>query len=146
MPPDTGTYRFIGFADDFMIVRVDHHNVLDATLPNEEVDQDARTADDVGTYFDGRPLVAGRWFQVEEGTPIDLKVLIGEGPGGTSGFLLLIQRKSDDSTNGQGDDSAKADLAIFQVREVPVPQTQMMGLIKKKIVFPLAPDQDNPQP
>ncbi len=38
-----------------------------------------------------RPLVCGKWFDAEAGQPLSIDILIGEGPGGHSGFILLIQ-------------------------------------------------------
>ena len=130
MPPDSGEYRFIGMADDFMVVRVDDQNVLDACWGGEELDLSARRDDDVGQGFGSTALHAGRWFQVEQGTPINVQILIGEGPGGASGFILMIQK--------QGDDSPKGDYPVFQVLDAPVPD---MGLTtpfsKKKLLFPV---------
>jgi len=56
---------------------------------------------------------------VEQGTPIDIKILIGEGPGGSSGFVLMIQKK--------GDNSAKGDYPM----DIP-------NFSKKKLLFELA--------
>jgi hypothetical protein len=64
IPPESGTFRFIGGADDFMVVRIGDQNVLDASITSEMVDPKARTGDDVGGF------VAGPWFHLEQGTPV----------------------------------------------------------------------------
>jgi hypothetical protein len=80
-----------------------------------------------------QPLKCGKWIQLDPTQPVDMQVLIGEGPGGSSGFLLMVQKKGDDSTKG--------DYPIFQVQDSPIPD--MPGLnnfTKKKIVFSTVPD------
>jgi len=137
MPPDSGEYRFIGLGDDFLVVRVDDRNVLDGCWGGEELDPSIRSNEDVGQGFQATPLSAGKWFQVEEGTPIDIQVLIGEGPGGYSGFLLMIQK--------QGDDSPKGDYPVFQVLDTSVPDMGIANFSRKKALFPVVEEQNGLQ-
>jgi len=129
LPPESGTYRFIGSADDLLVVNVDNQNVLDACNTGQILDPAARTDDNVGPAWQGFSLYAGRWVDMEQGTPINIRILIGEGPGGSSGFVLMIQKK--------GDNSAKGDYAIFQVQDVPVPDMDIPNFSKKKMLFQL---------
>ena len=132
IPPESGEFRFIGFADDYMVVRVDQQNVLDASLSDKELVPEANVDLDVGKGPENQPLKCGKWIQMEAGTPMDMQVLIGEGPGGQSGFLLMIQK--------QGDNSPKGDYRVFQLQDSDVPE---MGagfeFSQKKMLFKVAP-------
>ena len=129
---ESGEFRFIGFADDFMVVRIDGRNVLDATYNGEELDPDANVKEDVGMGPEKQPLKCGKWIQMEPGTPLDMKVLIGEGPGGSSGFLLMIQKMDDNSPVG--------DYPVFQLQDSPIPDLgRDFRFSKKKTVFQVAP-------
>jgi hypothetical protein len=132
IPPESGEFRFIGYADDFMVVRMDQQNVLDACFPGEQLDIGARVVDlDVGMGPEGVPLRCGKWIQMEAGTPMDMQVLIGEGPGGVSGFLLMIQK--------QGDNSPKGDYPVFQVQDSDVPDFGSgFEFSQKKMLFKVA--------
>jgi hypothetical protein len=128
VPPDSGEFRFIGFADDFLVVRVDGQNVLDATYGGEELDIDANVKEDVGIGPEKQPLKCGKWIRMEVGTPLDMWVLIGEGPGGSSGFLLMIQKRDDNSPVG--------DYPVFQLQQTPVPDLDpTFRFSKKTMVF-----------
>jgi hypothetical protein len=132
IPPESGEFRFIGYADDFMVVRMDQQNVLDACLSDEELVPQADVDLDVGMGSQGRPLKCGKWIQMEAGTPMDMQVLIGEGPGGVSGFLLMIQK--------QGVDSPKGDYPVFQVQDSDVPDMGSdIAFSGKKMLFKIAP-------
>jgi hypothetical protein len=131
-PPESGRYRFIGFADDFLVVRIDEKNVLDASLSddaNEELDPMAKVKDGVGMSPEAkRPLKCGPWIDMDSATPMDMEVLIGEGPGGLSGFLLMIQK--------EGDNSQKGDYPVFQLQDSPIPDmSRNFTLSKKKMLF-----------
>jgi hypothetical protein len=126
--PETGTFRFVGWADDFMMVRWDGVNVLDASYPGEELDPSA-TADKADIGFNNWRRY-GNWIQMQEGAAVQMQVLIGEGPGGDSGFTLMIQRQGDDSKNG--------DDPVFQLKDAPIPDYGK-GFSKKKMLFQEAP-------
>ncbi len=131
VPPETGEFRFIGFSDDFLMVRIDSQNVLDANWPGEEIDLVADVDEDVGLGPEGVPLKCGKWIQMEAGVPMNMQVLIGEGPGGFSGFLLMIQK--------QGDNSPKGDYPVFQLKESPIPDLDPnFHFSKKRMVFGVA--------
>jgi hypothetical protein len=132
IPPETGQFRFIGFADDFLMVRMDGRNVLDGSLSGEELDSEANVHEDVGTGPEGQPLKCGKWIQMDAGTPMDMMVLIGEGPGGFSGFLLMIQK--------QGVNTPKGDYPVFQLQEAPIPDLGFgFQFSKKKMLFQVSP-------
>ncbi|MCE0499054.1 MAG: hypothetical protein LV481_14030 [Methylacidiphilales bacterium] len=127
-PPESGKFRFIGFGDDFLVVRVDGDNVLDGSLPGEELDLTANVDEDVGIGPERRPLKCGKWIEMEAGTSVDMQVLIGEGPGGESGFLLMVQKEDDDSPKG--------DYPVLQLQDVAVPNwSSDYTFSKKKMLF-----------
>lgn len=138
IPHETGDFRFIGFADDFMAVRVGGQNVLDASWPGEELDSAADTNEDVGRGVEGQPLHCGKWIQMAEGTPLDMQVLIGEGPGGFSGFFLMVQKK--------GADTSVGDYPAFQLQDAPLSTEGEFpsAFSGKKMVFGVASQEDNP--
>ncbi len=117
VPPVTGDFRFIGFGDDYMVVRINDQNVLDACWPKGLLDPGADVNEDVGPGppYSGLPLACGTWIHMSAGLAMDMKVLIGEGPGGGSAFFLFIQQK--------GVDYPKGDYPVFQLEDVPVPLT-----------------------
>jgi hypothetical protein len=130
--PDSGEFRFIGFADDFMVVRLDGQNVLDASYAGEELDPDADGKEDVGIGPENQPLKCGKWIHIDAGSPMDMLVLIGEGPGGFSGFLLMIQKRDDDSQIG--------DYPVFQLQQTPVPDLgPNFHFSKNTMVFQVSP-------
>jgi hypothetical protein len=131
IPPESGTFRFVGWADDFLLVRWDGANVLDASYPSEEVDPSANSEDAGGKDGDQTDKY-GKWIQMEAGVPVPIQVLIGEGPGGYSGFRLLIQK--------QGDDSQGGDYPVFQLQDGPIPDLgKDIKFSKKKMLFQGAP-------
>jgi len=126
--PEAGTYRFVGWADDFLVVRWNGDNVLDASYPSEELDPSA-ISEKITSKDGDQTLKYGKWIQMDAGTPVPMKILIGEGPGGYSGFLLMVQKQGDESPNG--------DYPIFQVQDASVPDLGggFQKITKKKILF-----------
>jgi len=79
-----------------------------------------------------KSLKYGKWIQMEAGTAVPMKVLIGEGPGGYSGFILLIEKQGDDSPNG--------DYPLFQLQDAKIPDFGGgFTFTKKKMLFQPAP-------
>jgi len=129
-PPESGTYRFVGWADDFLMVRWNGANILDACYDGEGLDP---SANDQGTESHGnKSLKYGKWVQMDAGTPVPIKILIGEGPGGYSGFILMIEKQGDNSQNG--------DYPLFQVQDAPIPDFGGdFTFTKKKLLFQPSP-------
>jgi hypothetical protein len=125
VPPETGNYRFIGFGDDFLVVNVDGRNVLDGSYDGEMLDRSANGSDRGGPSWVGdKPLRCGQWVQMQAGLAVDFKLLIGEGPGGSSGFVVLVQKQGDNSPS------------VFQIGDNPIPVTSMnMPMPQKTMQF-----------
>jgi hypothetical protein len=137
VPPESGDFRFVGFADDFLVVRVGGRNVLDGSWSSEKLLPEANDSANAGPapgYADrqGQRLAAGKWITMEAGASLEMEVMIGEGPGGDSSFFLFIQQR--------GVDSAPGDYPVFQLKDVEVPSWTdpdgvPSGFTKKKMVF-----------
>ncbi len=92
-----GTYRFVGTADDVLIVGVDGETVLAAgfteSIPGkwEPKEDPVHSGPPVSEYLP--KLTVGDWFDLPAGEPVDLNVLIGEIPGGEFGCYLFIEKR-----------------------------------------------------
>ncbi len=124
-PPDSGTYHFVGTGDDVLLVRVNHHTVLDGSdrTVNDEV-RNKQTHFNM-TNFDptfgpNGDFWVGTPFHVSAHEPVDIEVLIGEEPGGKSDYFLYIQR--DESTYEKQSNGSPL-LPIFQLDANPIQPT-----------------------
>ncbi len=89
-PPESGRFRFVGFSDDVLVVLVNDRVVLDGSLKSPLRGAARRKYFHQTHTVDGWQTYVGKTMAVTEGRPIDLKVLIGERPGGHfSGYLLI---------------------------------------------------------
>ena len=127
--PESGNYRFVGRADDIMVVRVRKDVVIDAsfgmlgewnsTHPDNEKYQ---------TYERGRGCVIGDWFHLQKGRTVPVDVLIGEEPGGYFFCQLYIQKEgvdypvtSESFTNPETNEPISIErpiLPIFKMAEI----------------------------
>lgn len=87
--PEDGEYRFLGDADDFVIVAINGKTTLVAEMPGTPmgVKWFAKEA------APGRFQAAGDWIPFRAGEPVDIDVITGESPGGQFRCLLSIQKK-----------------------------------------------------
>ena len=96
-PPRSGTYRFVGIADDILVVAVNGQTVLDgalaATAPAVRKKQTVYSLlNFLPTCSANRGLWVGVPFDVQVGESVKLDILIGEQPGGHSNYFLYLQR------------------------------------------------------
>jgi hypothetical protein len=92
--PRDGSFRFMGWGDDLMVVRFDKDTVLFAAFPQPFLT-------DLKRNFPGlkqesqhpERLIKGKWFQVERGKTYEMEVLVSEAYGGRSEFLLLVEER-----------------------------------------------------
>ncbi len=94
--PRSGTFRFLGIADDVMLIRFDKQDVFAAFWPNGRFGKiyspiEKRFNDDGNKDETGFPK--GRWFTVEAGKPYQMDVLISEVPGGSFQAHLMIEER-----------------------------------------------------
>jgi hypothetical protein len=90
-------FRFWGYADNSMYVRINGEVVLDASYPRNIEDNLAdwrSTADDEQRFLiGGDRWRIGDWFEMKAGEPVDMEVLFGEQPGGGFKAMLVVQEE-----------------------------------------------------
>lgn len=117
-PPEDGTYRFLAYADDLIIVGVNQQIACLAGRPDS-----ARRFRMWQTPAQGPEipaangnLVYGDWLQLKKDEPIDLDVIVGERPGGKfSAFLLYEKQGAAYPVDGAG----RTRYPIFQLAAGP---------------------------
>ena len=96
-PPEDGTYRFVGIADDVMAVAVNGKTCLISCYAGEgpvnmKAWEEPEPEKPRIKTVEGK-LRHGDWFTCKKDQIIDLDVLIGEFPGNLFGAWLLIEKK-----------------------------------------------------
>lgn len=116
VPPHNGTYRFVGFADDFIAVAVNGKTVLAGGRMNVS---SWKTSDPGGMKASNGNLINGDWLELKTDEPFDLDVLVGERPGGQFAAILLFEERG---ASYQMEGSHPI-LPVFQLAkmEIPVP-------------------------
>ena len=116
--PETGKYRFCGFADDVLYVRVKRRLVLDACWPDIQGRVSGWKSDDENSgKFDlstGK-MIIGDWINLTKDTPVDIEILIGERPGGYFLCHLMIEQQGK-TYQMIGD---RPILPVFRTKEIP---------------------------
>ncbi len=102
MAPRDDRYRFVGCADDLLIVRVNGKVVLDGSRRDTPVQAWDHTWD--MEFADGQnrqwragntEMAFGDWVSLKKGEVNEIEILVGERPGGQFGVYLFIQDRSD---------------------------------------------------
>ena len=95
--PESGNYRFIGFGDDYLIVRLKGQVVFDGSyhniFPDKTISGDFGKAYSMPDRSIGSNLLASPWFALEKDVEIPMEVVISEDPGGYFSSLLLIEKQ-----------------------------------------------------
>ncbi|MEI8309610.1 MAG: hypothetical protein WCH98_02520, partial [Verrucomicrobiota bacterium] len=117
--PRTGTFRFVGVGDDFLVVSINGKNVLDASFPplglKCVLDKEAVVDTKVGRAYGPCQLVGGKWFNLAAGQSYEIQIILGdEGFGGQISSFLLIQEKGA-KYMPQPDDPKAPLLPVFKV-------------------------------
>lgn len=123
-----GEFRFVGTADDILIVGVKGKTVLSAGFaqynptgwsPREEPQF---AAPPVSQYLP--KLTVGDWFKLPAGEPVDLTVTIGEIPGGEFASYLFIQEKGVEyETTSEG----RPILPVFKLKDLSQAERQTIS-------------------
>lgn len=113
-----GVFRFVGTADDILIVGVDGETVLSAGFPQYNPSKWTPKKEPryeppaVSEYLP--KLTEGDWFKLQANLPIDITVLVGEIPGGDFASYLFIQERGVKyDTTQQG----RPILPVFKLKE-----------------------------
>lgn len=97
---ESGRYRFWGSSGDSSFVRVNGKLVFAGAIKEdrttatgwpEYLNEEEREDYNMGTCH----AKVGKWFELEEGVPTDMEVLIGEGTGRYFSCMLMIEREGD---------------------------------------------------
>lgn len=121
IPPQDGRYRFVGFADDTLIVRFNGRLVLDGGLVGATGDNKAREKD----FYqqEGMPGVFhtywGDTVTVKAGTSYSIDIMIGERPGGSFAASLLLEKIGEQY---EKDSKGAPKLPIFKLAPSEMPR------------------------
>ena len=114
--PEAGRYRFVGMADDYIMVRFNHRLVLDGSFFNPTGHKPNKIYRVDGTGLDE---LEGDQFQVQDNEPYDLELLIGEHPGGQFMAYLMLEKEGVDYAK---DSHGSPILPIFKLTKSEVPK------------------------
>jgi hypothetical protein len=118
--PESGTFRFVGWADDVLVVRFNHNVVLDGSFANVSNWRRRKIFHydfpHKGFAYDG--FVEGDPFTVTQGMPYEIEIVIGESPGGHFYAQLLMEKQGGEYKK---DRAGNPILPIFRVADVPPP-------------------------
>lgn len=125
--PESGTYHFVGAGDDVMMVRFNGRNVLDRCF-EMQVEHVPPVVEATANYsYDWNVLgssltipngfARGPAIEVNAGEFYPIEILIGEQPGGESGFALLIEKEG---VPYDKDSRGNPILPIFRVANQPL--------------------------
>lgn len=128
-PPESGMYRFVGGADDFMVVRVNGRVVLDGGLFAVSTFKTDRPGSASYRYLFQAPgnhlqlsrregFVVGNTMDLRAGTFYDLDIVIGEGLGGHFYAALFVEKQGETYAK---DRHGNPILPLFRVADTPPP-------------------------
>jgi hypothetical protein len=118
--PESGNFRFVGWADDVLAVRFNQNFVLDGSFAHVST---WKRKDVYHYHFPLRGVAyegfcASNWISVTKGNSYDIDVAIGESPGGHFFAQLLVEWQGRDYKK---DGAGNPILPIFRVANVPPP-------------------------
>ena len=150
--PENGRYRFVGYGDDVLLVRINKRLVLDAGFePYKDKLNSRWDSDDDNNrkYPVGRKkdlLYIGDWINMRKGEPLRMEVLIGD-VGGECSSHLLIQKQGVEykqanysytvTENGKKvtKTGTRPVLPLFKLQEVPKELRSKMKLNPKEVTL-----------
>jgi hypothetical protein len=124
VPPEGGTFRFVGMADDILVVRFNGKVVLDCGSnrpsgkePQKYYPADGLRLDPKMDWYKG--LGVGDPIQVQSGSTYDMQVLLGEWPGGDFKAWLMLEKEG---AQYEKDSKGNPILPIFKLAPSDVPK------------------------
>ncbi|MDQ8191680.1 hypothetical protein [Roseibacillus persicicus] len=103
--PESGRYRFVGAADDYLSVTINGKVRLYACWPSIQQriagdwDKKKKSGEWDSPLANAR-LIAGDWINLRAGQKIEMELAIGERPGGMVGFLLQVEKANENYRKG----------------------------------------------
>ena len=98
---ENAKYRFWGYFDDMLVVKVDDNTVLESNWGTNGSNpmhitgfqsSDKSAIGKVKCPQRGTSMVPGHWFEAKKGKKLKMELICGERPGGAVGGLLLIEK------------------------------------------------------
>jgi hypothetical protein len=141
--PEAGRYRFVGFGDDVLYIKLNGRPVFDGgwqalskdpTLHSTYPYAWSKSLGNTGL------LRKGEWFNADQGDVIKLDIVIGD-RGGLCGFYLLLEK--DGATYEKAPDGMTPKLPLFQIgAKLPFPQpgNETPPLSDSDVVWPAVSD------
>ncbi len=124
-PPEDGTYRFVGAADDMLAVAINRRVVLVGNHPATKfpllnwkppADRGPKPAAHTGAIY-------GDWVELRADQPVDIDILVGERPGGVFNALLLYEKQGETYPRNK---KGEIILPLFQVAALPLAETSYL--------------------
>jgi hypothetical protein len=124
--PESGTFRFIGLADDILAVARNGQTVLFTNHPGVRVavNWSPKEVSTIPGMF-GKNLTLGDWWTIEKGEVMDVDILVGEFPGGFFGAWLFLEKQGEVHPPATSGRAATVALPVFQV--VPYTGAEITG-------------------
>ena len=128
--PESGTFHFVGGADDILFVKFNGRTVLNGSwagsgeLGGDDEDKKLGTKTEARYNYDWpQPggFAKGEAFTVESGQTYPIEILIGEWPGGRSHFVLLVEKNGQTYEKGP---HGSPILPAFRVADVKPPKLE----------------------
>lgn len=119
--PENGRYRFCGFADDVLIVRVNGKLVLDACSSDREglfSEWKSRDANNRKFPLKNGHTAIGDWISLKQGAPVDIEILTGDISGDTYSVALLIEQEGKEYRMLQTSAGMHPVLPLFKITEL----------------------------
>jgi len=126
-PPHAGSYRFVGWGDDLLAVRLDRQAVFAAAYPQALIPEMCKkvfpTLSSLPKENIGKDMVKGKWFTLEKGKNYPMEVLCTEAYGGLSAYMLMIEEQNPEKPYPhRTDDPEHLAYPVFQLKKgIPIP-------------------------
>jgi hypothetical protein len=120
--PKNGKFRFVGYCDDIIVVRLNGKNVLDGSVETlvKNIHREFVGLPWQGDDEDRFGLKAGEWFELKEGMTYAIDIMIGEVPGVSFCAFLLIQEDGVEYAKAF-DQRVAPTFPVFQLVETKLP-------------------------
>lgn len=141
--PESGQYRFAGYADDMLVVRVNDRVVLDGSIitaraNNKPVEnpvvkvpgQEVAAAHKIGNGS----LIYSDWMHFDADQANKIEILVGERPGGQFCAFLFVEDREKSRTYKK-DANGRPILPLFRTADVEAPSPSGDEFLKDGPVF-----------
>lgn len=134
--PETGRYRFWGYGDDVLIVRVRKREVLQANW-NDRKAIDWKSDDELNRQYkifnrNQETLFVGDWISLKKGEKVPIDILIGECGGGMFASALMIEQQGasyDTASDG------RPILPVFKTKAIQEKLAQQMQVNTEEVTL-----------